>query len=133
MELKDRIREAMESAKLKPLQLANSCGVSSGAVTHWLNGATKALKAETANRMQQVTGYNANWIITGLGERMASAGAAPIPYFGPTPLGRELALLFDMIPEGDHLMRAKAYSLATSAIVAVLQGENVVLQRESDK
>lgn len=119
----------MESAGLKPLQFSKAVGVSSGAVTHWLNGATQSLKAETANRMQQVTGYNANWIITGLGEKLVSATrpAQPITYEGPTHIARELALVFDLIPESDTLKRSKAYSLATAAITATLQGDAVSL------
>lgn len=133
MELKDRIREAMTGAGLKPLQLANACGVSSGAVTHWLNGATKALKAETANKMQQVTGYSAAWIVTGLGDKFASASTQVIEYSGPTALARELALVFDMIPESQHLKRARAYSLATAAIVQVLQGESASQPQAQDR
>lgn len=67
MELKDRIREAMEGAQLKPLQLAKATGRSSGAVTHWINGRTKSLKADTANSIQHATGYCAEWLISGKG------------------------------------------------------------------
>lgn len=52
MSLKQRIREAMDGAGLKPLQLANATGVSSGAVTHWLDGATKSLKAAAASELR---------------------------------------------------------------------------------
>jgi hypothetical protein len=65
------------------------------------------------------------WLATGEGEKVASV--SPIPYVGPSPLARELALVFDMIPETDSLKRAKAFSLASSAIVAVLQGDDVTL------
>jgi len=128
MELKHRIREAMEGAGLKPLQLANAVGVSSGAVTHWLNGATSSLKAETANRISQVTGYSASWLVSGLGDKKGNA-IAPIEYTGPSPLARELALVFDMIPEADTLRRNKAYALAITAIAGVLEGDSVTLER----
>ena len=123
----------MEGAGLKPLQLANAVGVTSGAVTHWLNGETKTLKAATANRIQQVTGYSANWIISGMGEKLASARSAdPVTYTGPTGMARELALVFDMIPETDHLRRARAFALATGAIDAVLRGDAVALVPAED-
>ena len=129
--MKTRIREAMESAGLKPLQFANAVGVSSGAVTHWLNGATQSLKADTANRIQQVTGYNANWIITGMGEKRASPqAAAPVAYSGPSNMARELALVFDMIPESEILKRSRAFSIATDAIAAILQDVSVTLVQE---
>ena len=132
--MKERIREAMESAGLKPLQLANAVGVSSGAVTHWLNGEVKTLKAATANRLQEVTGFSAHWILTGKGEkRGTSADAAPMPYTGPSAMGRRLALVFDMIPENDILKQDKAYQIATEAIAAILQGDAVTLIRETDQ
>jgi len=133
MELKHRIREAMESAGLKPLQFSKAVGVSSGAVTHWLNGATQSLKAETANRMQQVTGYNANWIITGLGEKLSSTKPTPVAHEGHTYLALELATVFDVIPESDTLMRSRAFSIASTAIAAILQGDAVSLVLSKDQ
>lgn len=79
----------MEGAGLKPLQLANACGVSSGAVTHWLNGATKHLKAESALMIENATGYCASWLITGTGEKLKlSTGSAFIDTEIPTPAMR---------------------------------------------
>lgn len=69
MELKDRIREAMEGAGLKPLQLAKATRRSSGAVTQWIDGTTKSLKADTASALERATGYRADWIVTGRGEK----------------------------------------------------------------
>jgi len=69
MELKDRIREAMEGSGLRPLQLARATGKSSGAVSQWMDGTTKSLKAETASMLEKATGYRADWIVTGNGER----------------------------------------------------------------
>lgn len=37
----------------------------------------------------------------------------------------QIGKVFDMIPEGDILRRLKAYTLATAAIVAVLEGHDV--------
>lgn len=133
MELKHRIREAMETDGLKPLQFSKAVGVSSGAVTHWLNGATQSLKAETANRMQQVTGYNANWIITGRGDKLAATRPTPIAHEGHTPLALELASVFDVIPESDTLRRSKAFSIASTAIAAILEGGDVSLVLSRDQ
>jgi transcriptional regulator with XRE-family HTH domain len=122
MELKDRIREAMQSAGLKPLQLANAAGVSSGAVTHWLGGATKSLKADTANRIAQATGYSVEWLTTGTGDKKPSA-APTERRTGLTPGAVELAALYDLIPVSDRVGRATAYNLATTAILEVLQAK----------
>lgn len=63
----------MEGAGLKPLQLAKATKKTSGAVTQWLTGQTKSLKAETANALEKATGYSANWLITGNGEKLLPA------------------------------------------------------------
>lgn len=74
MELKDRIREAMEAAKLTPAGLATATKKTKGAVTQWLDGTTKSLKAETADKLQTATGYRASWIISGKGEKLVDTG-----------------------------------------------------------
>ena len=109
----------MEGAGLKPLQFAKATGVSSGAVTHWLDGATKSLNAETALRIQDVTGYSASWLITGRGEKLAADQPTKTANeFSPS--ATELALLFDLIPAANRIKRAKAFSAAVSAILEVL-------------
>lgn len=127
MELKDRIIEAMLAAGLKKLQFANAVGVSSGAVTQWVDGTTKSLKATTAARMQEVTGYSATWLVTGLGEKMANVVVAQ-DFSGLTPGAIELAALYDLIPVSDRIKRVQAYNAATSAVLEVLQGESATVQ-----
>ena len=93
-------------------------------VNHWKNrGIPSRHYSEIETALEKYSG----WILGKAPE------PAPIPYTGPSSLGRELALVFDMIPESEPLKRTKAYALATSAIVAILQGENVTLQREQGK
>lgn len=123
MELKDRIREAMVGAGLKKLQFAKAIGVSSGAVTQWLDGTTKSLKAVTAARMQQVTGFSSAWIISGKGSKLAiEIQLRPIDELTPTAI--EIAALFDLIPVSDKIQRARAYNAATAAILALLQPDS---------
>lgn len=123
----------MEGAGLKPLQLANATGVSSGAVTHWLDGATKSLKAETALKIQQATGYSAAWLITGMGEKLAKDAGSSVPSYEFSPSACELAVLYDMIPPKDRIKRAKAFSAAMSAIVQVLEAPDTEVQPPGQK
>lgn len=59
---------------MSPAELARATGVTNAAVTGWLNGATKSLKAATAAKIEAVTGYRAMWIVEGRGpERFAGA------------------------------------------------------------
>jgi SOS-response transcriptional repressor LexA len=39
-------------------------------VTHWLNGRTQHLKAETAMLIEQATGYSSKWLISGTGQKL---------------------------------------------------------------
>lgn len=78
MQLKDRIREAMDGAGMSPADLARATKRTPGAVTQWLDGTTKSLKAETASRIEQATGYCATWIATGKGPRKLTEQRAPL-------------------------------------------------------
>ncbi len=70
MTLAERIKEAMEAAGLSPAELARATKRTNGAVTQWLDGTTKSLKAETANLIEQATGYRASWLVTERGPKL---------------------------------------------------------------
>lgn len=69
MSLSDRIKEAMDSAGLSPADLARATKRTPGAVTQWLDGTTKSLKADTANMIEIATGYRSAWLVTGMGAK----------------------------------------------------------------
>jgi transcriptional regulator with XRE-family HTH domain len=73
MTLKDRIKEAMESAGLKHAELARATGKTNAAVTQWLDGSTKSLKADTATRLELATGFSAEWLVSGKGPKKRQA------------------------------------------------------------
>lgn len=66
--LKQRTEEALESG-FTVGQLAKAAGKTSSAVSQWLNGATKAIKAESAIGLQALTGWAATWWATGKGPK----------------------------------------------------------------
>ena len=125
MELKDRIREAMEGANLKRLQFAKATNRSSGAVTQWLDGTTKSLKAETAELMEAVTGYSAKWISTGRGEKMAGAKVTTLPSADRSvdnrprvsDFGLSLAVLYDALPN-DEVLRSQTYNEVSTILIS---------------
>jgi transcriptional regulator with XRE-family HTH domain len=128
----ERLTHAREAKGWSKSKLAAAAGVTPSAIGNIESGIRQA-KA-SLHPIAKALGVNYDWLANGIGEMASTSQQEPvIPYTGPSSLGRELALVFDMIPESEPLKRAKAYALATSAIVAVLQGENVALQRESDK
>lgn len=78
MALADRIKEAMESAELSPAELARKTNRSAGAVTQWLDGSIKSLKYDTAAALELATGYRAQWLVTGKGEKRVDTTAPEI-------------------------------------------------------
>ena len=86
MALKDRIQELVD-AGYKNADLARAAGKSRAAVTHWLNGETLEIKADTAAGLQTLTGYNSIWISTGKGPKKVTTNTAPGPTIhGVVPL-----------------------------------------------
>ena len=86
MALKDRIQELVD-AGYKNTELATAAGKSRAAVTHWLNGDTIEIKADSAAGLQALTGFNAVWISTGKGPKKTTENTAPGPTIkGEVPL-----------------------------------------------
>ena len=70
----------MNAANLSAADLARATKKTPGAVTQWLDGTIKSLKAETANMMELATGYRAMWLVTGKGpKKVISAAVDPAP------------------------------------------------------
>jgi len=67
MTLADRIKEAM--GVKTAADIARATRRTPAAVTQWMDGTTKSLKAETADLLEKATGYRAGWIITGKGPK----------------------------------------------------------------
>jgi SOS-response transcriptional repressor LexA len=82
MALKDRIREVVE-AGYSQAQLAKAAGKTPAAVTFWLDGNSKSIKADSAAGIQSLTGFSAVWIATGKGPKKIPA-AEEGPHIGPT-------------------------------------------------
>ena len=73
MALKDRILEIVGAGYTKAA-IARAAGKSSAAVTQWISGETKEIKADSAAGIQAFTGFNAVWVATGKGPKMLSHG-----------------------------------------------------------
>lgn len=110
MTLADRIKEAMESARLSGADLARATKRTPGAVTQWLDGTTKSLKADTANMIESATGYRAAWLVTGKGVKLVSQGneAASFTHLDDTPAPSMQPILAwnheDDLPPGEFVM-----------------------------
>lgn len=93
--LADRIIEAM--GEMPQAEFSRRVGVSESAVNQWRLGKTKSLKAATATSIQSVTGYSAQWLVTGKGPKRI--GPAP-----PSPPPRDYADNLMVTPEQWQLL-----------------------------
>lgn len=119
-----RLARALSSAGKTRKHLADAIGVTPQAIGMVINSPTNKLSFENNLKAAEFLRVSPSWLSTG---EDAPAAPEPIAYIGPSPMARELALVFDMIPESRILLRSKAFALATSAIAAVLQGDEVAL------
>jgi transcriptional regulator with XRE-family HTH domain len=94
--LQDRARQAV-AAGFRPVDMARAAGVSAGAVSQWLSGNTRALKAEAALGLARLTGWSAQWWVNGIGLR-----ENPSPKSGP--------------PKDPPLFKGGGAPLATSSL-----------------
>lgn len=96
MTLAERIREAIQHSGKSQAQIATDTGKSPGAVTQWLDGSTKSLRADTAEALERATGYNAAWLVTGKGPKLA----ANVPNVALVPIGGRSIPLISYVQAG---------------------------------
>jgi transcriptional regulator with XRE-family HTH domain len=63
--LQDRIREALDKAKMKPVDLAKLCGVERATVSFWMRGETKNMKGDNLTRAARALRIDPHWLATG--------------------------------------------------------------------
>ena len=119
----ERLQHARDLKGWSQAQLAAASGLSQSTIGNIEAGTRKA--KGSLPEIAKALGISHDWLANGIGDMKGEAAPPSIPYSEPSNLGRELALVFDMIPETDTLKRSKAYSLAVGAIAAVLQGEDI--------
>lgn len=71
MTLSDRIREAITLSGKSQAQIATETHKSPGAVSQWVDGRIKSLRADTAEALEKATGVRAAWLVTGRGQKLA--------------------------------------------------------------
>lgn len=114
MSLKERIKEAVDDAIAKgktKAQIARTAGVSAGALTQWLTGDTKSLKMESADGLQNATGYLAHWLVYGKGPKKAENAPSPMQW---SPQAVAIAEQIDWIT--DSIPRTAAWLDASQVL-----------------
>jgi len=77
MQMKDRLKEAIDASRLPVPEVAKRLKVSRSAVYQWLAGDTKNLKLENLFAVAEMTGYSAKWLATGQGTKREAKLFAP--------------------------------------------------------
>lgn len=69
--LAERIQEIIDSG-FTQAALYRAAGVSKGTANQWTDGRIKSIKLQYAQGIQELTGFKAEWIVTGKGEKRVS-------------------------------------------------------------
>ncbi|MBD9415904.1 XRE family transcriptional regulator [Pseudomonas sp. PDM16] len=94
MNQSERIRRAIELSGKKKGEIAAECGVKPSAVTQWITGETKALKAESVFALGRATGFNPEWLATGTGpERLLQEDTNLAPMLQPSRASKEYPVI----------------------------------------
>lgn len=131
MPLSDRIKEAIEESGKSKADIARACSVTSGAVTQWIDGATKSLKAEKALALERATGFRASWLTSGRGPRKVADREDPYWPFSKIPIERYTAL--DDVDKGYVQRRLlQAIDECQTAVDLTITAEDTRLFEESN-
>ena len=124
----ERLKQAMDwrgdalgrKIERKEVAAAADCTVQNiGMILNNAKNTDQKLSTEANANVAILLKVDATWLSTGRGEVFtASFKNAPSEL---TASAIEIAALFDMIPSGDKIKRAKAFNAATEAILKVLQ------------
>lgn len=88
--LAERLKIALKESGKTKTDIWRACGISSGAVSFWFNGATQNLEGNNLLTTANLLGVNPEWLATGRGQmRSGEAREAPAPELDP----REQAML----------------------------------------
>jgi repressor LexA len=60
--LKDRLQEALDDARMKPIELSEATGIPKSMVSYYLNGKTKP-KADRIYKISQALGVSEAWLL----------------------------------------------------------------------
>jgi SOS-response transcriptional repressor LexA len=127
MTLASRIQEAIQGKT--QAEIARATGRTEGAVTQWLDGSTKSLKANTAALLEAATGYSATWIVTGRGERRVS-NIRPMPAAQAVPVISSVRAgtwgeINDHEPDSEEVVYAREVKPSRTAFALRVEGDSM--------
>lgn len=143
MSLAKRIKEAIEHSGKTQAQIAAETGKSAGAVTQWLDGTTKSLRADTAAALQRATGYQSAWLVTGKGPKTvnfdqnlgsADIGTHRIPLISYVQAGVWTGVVDSYPPGGGMDFLLTDLELSKGAFALEIKGDSMLPEfKEGDR
>lgn len=134
MNLAERIKEAIAHSGKTQAQIATETSKSAGAVTQWLDGTTKSLRADTAAALERATGYRAAWLVTGKGPKLVDAqnvapadlGAHRIPLISYVQAGVWTGVVDNYQPGDAEDFLLTDLELSGSAFALEIKGDSML-------
>ncbi len=134
MNLAERIKEAIAHSGKTQAQIAAETSKSAGAVTQWLDGTTKSLRADTAAALERATGYRAAWLVTGKGPKLVDAqnvapadlGALRIPLISYVQAGVWTGVVDNYAPGDADEFLLTDLELSGSAFALEIKGDSML-------
>lgn len=108
--LMNRIQEIIDSG-FSQADLHRAAGVTKGTSNQWLDGKIKSIKLEYAQGIQTLTGFNANWIVTGKGSKKIND--VQISHVHHPDIQAVIAIMEGTDDDGKTLIRIKAQEIAS--------------------
>ncbi|MFC5697485.1 helix-turn-helix transcriptional regulator [Pseudomonas sp. GCM10022186] len=110
MQQNERINRAIQLSGKRKREIADECGVAPSAITQWINGETKALKAESVFALAKATGFRAEWLANGTGPEREGDAAAASPQLENNVSGDPMPMRTDSVPVvGDVTLSPEGY------------------------
>lgn len=135
MNLSDRIREAVAHSGKSQAQIAAETKKSPGAVSQWLDGRIKGLRADTAEALERATGYKAAWLVTGKGPKFvldknnisaAQIGTIQIPLISYVSAGHWTGAVDAFQPNDAHDWLVTDLELSENAFALEIKGDSML-------
>jgi SOS-response transcriptional repressor LexA len=135
MKLSERIREAIAASGKSQAQIAVETKKTAGAVTQWLDGGIKSLRADTADALEKATGYRAAWLVTGKGPKLvhdktnvllADIGTRQIPLISYVQAGNWTGAVDPFQPNDAHDWLMTDLELSGNAFALEIKGDSML-------
>jgi transcriptional regulator with XRE-family HTH domain len=112
----ERVQKALNSAGLKPADLARKSGVGQGRISLIINGETPNPRADTISKLATALGVNVGWLLTGHVDARGEEGREALEgYTGSRISGEEQRLLDAWHHASEEIRRAALTMLENSA------------------